>query len=181
MKKIKIHNQYFTRLIEKKKIQKRINILAKEINKVYKNADPIFIGILNGSFYFMADILRKIRFDYEIDFLKISSYNDFKMKGGTIKRKYDLNCSLKNRNVIVIEDIVDSGKSIDFILKLIKKQRPKSIKIITLLLKDKPLKNIRKIDYIGFRIPDIFVIGYGLDYAQKGRNLMDIYGLTEKK
>ncbi len=159
------------------KISKRIKVIAKKINKDYKGKNPIFIGILNGSFIFLSDIIREIKIDCEIDFLKLSSYGDDKISSGDIKMLKDLNCQIDNRDIIVVEDIVDSGLSVKFIKNLIEKKNPKSLKFISLLFK-KNISNLDfKIDYIGFKIKNEFVIGYGLDYAQKYRNLKAIYVL----
>ncbi|MBK8983324.1 MAG: hypoxanthine phosphoribosyltransferase [Ignavibacteria bacterium] len=167
-----------TEFISKEKIAKRVSQIAKQINKDYKGKKPIFIGILNGSFVFLSDIIREVNVDCEIDFLKLSSYGDEKITSGKVKMLKELNCEIKGRDIIVVEDIVDSGLSAIFIKKLIEKHKPASMKFITLLFK-KNISNLKfKIDYIGFEIENKFVVGYGLDYAQKYRNLKAIYVLN---
>ncbi|MBS1518506.1 MAG: hypoxanthine phosphoribosyltransferase [Bacteroidetes bacterium] len=163
--------------ISKEKIAKRVKKIAQKINKEYKGKKPIFIGILNGSFLFLADIIRELKIDCEIDFLKLSSYGDEKISSGKVKMLKDLNCEIEGRDIIVVEDIVDSGLSVIFIKKLIEIHKPASLRFVSLLFK-KNVSNLDfKIDYIGFEIDNKFVVGYGLDYAQKYRNLNAIYVL----
>lgn len=182
MKKyIKLNEDKFEIYLSEKNIQAQINKLAGKINKDYKGRVPIFIGILNGSFIFMADLLRRINVDCEVDFLKLSSYGDAKISSGHVTLLKDLNATIGGRDIIVVEDIIDSGLSIDFIKRLILLHKPKTFKIVSLLYKKDALKIDVKIDYIGFSIPNDFVIGYGLDYAQKVRNLRAIYKLVDKK
>ena len=158
-------------------MQKRIKRIAKQINKDYKGKKPIFIGILNGSFILIADLVREIKVDCEIDFLKLSSYGDDKISSGQVRMLKELNCEIENRDIIIIEDIVDSGLSLKFIKELIENKNPSSLKFVTLLLK-KDISNLNfKIDYIGFEIENKFVVGYGLDFAQKYRNLNAVYVL----
>jgi hypoxanthine phosphoribosyltransferase len=163
--------------IKKGEIKKRISQLAKKINKDYKHKKPIFIGILNGSFIFIADLVREIEVECEIDFLKLSSYGDSKISSGQVTLLKDLNCEVEGQDIIVVEDIVDTGLSVKFIRDLIMTKKPKSIKFVTLLYKKDIAKLDFKIDYIGFKIKNDFVIGYGLDYAQKYRNLNGIFVL----
>jgi len=158
-------------------IHKRIKEIASRINKDYHNKIPVFIGILNGSFVFLSDLIREIKVNCEIDFLKLSSYGDSKISSGKVKVLKDLNCDLNGRDVIIVEDIVDSGLSMDLILKQIKSQKPSSVKIASLLIKQSTPPLGFKIDYLGFRIEDKFIVGYGLDFAQKYRNLKGIYVL----
>lgn len=165
--------------IPEDKISERIRELAAEINNDYKGKNPIFIGILNGSFIFIADLIREIKVDCEIDFLKLSSYGDDKISSGQVRLLKDLNCQIENRDIIIVEDIVDSGLSVKFIKNIIEEKKPSSLKFISLLFK-KNVSNLDfKIDYIGFNIKNDFVIGYGLDYAQKYRNLKAIYVLKQ--
>lgn len=160
-------------------IQKRVAELGKELSEEYKSKLPIFIGVLNGSFMFMADLLKNITINCEMDFFKLSSYGDTKISSGRVKLVKDLNADITDRHLIIVEDIVDSGLSIKYIEELIAEHKPASMKVATLLYKPDSLKYDVKIDYIGFKIPSKFVIGYGLDYAQKYRNLPSIYALSE--
>ncbi|MFZ5946864.1 MAG: hypoxanthine phosphoribosyltransferase [Stygiobacter sp.] len=174
-----VGTEKFIPFITEEEIQKRIQELAIELEKDYKTKLPIFIGVLNGSFMFMADLLKKITFNCEMDFFKLSSYGDEKISTGRVKLIKDLNADITDRHLIIVEDIVDSGLSIKYIEELIAGHNPASVKVISLLLKPDSLKYDVKIDYIGFKIPSKFVIGYGLDYAQKYRNLPSIYVLSE--
>jgi hypoxanthine phosphoribosyltransferase len=135
--------------------------------------------VLNGSFIFCADLFRQITVECEIDFIKVSSYNDKKTSSGAIKLLKELHCKIKDRDIIIVEDIVDTGISINYIYNLIKSNDPASIKVVTLLYKEKDAKLDCALDYIGFTIPDKFVLGYGLDYAQKSRNLKSIYVIQQ--
>jgi hypoxanthine phosphoribosyltransferase len=180
MKKIiSINDEVFERYITGKIIRARIKLMARKISKDYAGKTPVFIGVLNGSFIFLADLLRFIKTECEVDFLKLSSYGHSKRSSGKIRLEKDLNCNIEGRDIIVVEDIVDSGLSADFLVKHLLLHKPRSIRIASLLLKESALKNDVKIDYIGFKIPDIFVIGYGLDFAQKARNLNDIYRIRK--
>jgi len=174
-----VNNERFVLYLSAKKIQARVKQLGRQINKEYRGRTPIFIGILNGSFMFMADLLRHVTIDCEIDFLKLSSYGDSKISSGNVTLIKDLNCQVEDRDIIIVEDIVDSGLSADFIKRLIAQHHPRSFKIISLLYKKEAIKIDVPIDYIGFTIPNAFVIGYGLDYAQKVRNLGAIYRLAD--
>ena len=176
---VTVNNERFRVFITEEEVKNRVGELAKEINKDYAFRTPIFIGVLNGSFIFFSDLIREIKVDCEIDFFKLSSYGDKKISSGNVKLLKDLNCQVTNRDIIVVEDIIDSGLSIDFIKKLVSKQKPRSFSVVTLLFKDDCVKIDFKVDYIGFQIPNHFVIGYGLDYSQKARNLRSIYILDK--
>jgi hypoxanthine phosphoribosyltransferase len=178
---IKINGQTFEPFITEEQIQKRIKELAALINADYAGKTPIFIGVLNGSFIFLADLIREISVDCEMDFFKLSSYGDAKISSGQVKLLKNLNCEVAGRDILVVEDIVDSGLSIAFIKNIIEKEKPKSLKLISLLLKKGVPKIDFPVDYVGFEIPPDFVIGYGLDYAQKVRNLKSIYRLTPQE
>jgi len=178
--RIKIGDDEFVPFLPEEQIQKRIKELAQQISSDYKSTTPIFIGVLNGSFLFMSDLIRYVTVDCEIDFFKLSSYGDEKISSGKVKLIKELNCEVNDRDIIIVEDIVDTGLSIKYIEELFEEKRPKSMKVVSLLVKPGSLKYKVKIDYIGFNIPDKFVIGYGLDIAQKYRNLRGIYILNEK-
>jgi len=178
--KILIGKEEFIPLFTEEQIQNRIKELAFQISSEYKSRTPIFIGVLNGSFLFMSDLIRHITINCEIDFFKLSSYGDAKISSGNVTMLKELNCEVNDRDIIIVEDIVDTGLSIKYIEELFAEKKPNSMKVISLLLKPDSLKYNVKIDYIGFKIPDKFVIGYGLDYAQKYRNLRGIYVLNEQ-
>jgi hypoxanthine phosphoribosyltransferase len=158
-------------------IKKRIKELANQINRDYKNKIPIFIGVLNGSFIFLSDLIREIKINCEIDFFKLSSYGDSKISSGDVKLLKEINCDVKGRDIIIVEDIIDSGLSMTYIRNLIMKQKPSSFRVAAMLYKKDVSKLKFKIDYIGFEIENKFVVGYGLDFAQKYRNLNGIYVL----
>lgn len=176
---VQVGNEKFVPYLTEEVIQKRIDTLGKIINNEYKTKLPIFIGVLNGSFMFMADLLKRIDINCEVDFFKLSSYGDEKISSGKVRLLKELNADVKDRHLIIVEDIVDSGLSISYIEKMFKDHNPASMKVASLLVKPESIKYKVKIDYIGFEIPDKFVIGYGLDYAQKYRNLKSIYVLSE--
>lgn len=176
---ILVGNEKFVPYLKEEQIQKRIDELGEEISKEYKTKLPIFIGVLNGSFMFMADLLKRMDINCEVDFFKLSSYGDEKISSGKVKLLKELNADVTDRHLIIVEDIVDSGLSISYIEEIFKDHTPASMKVVSLLVKPNSIKYKVKIDYIGFEIPDKFVIGYGLDYAQKYRNLNSIYILSE--
>ena len=177
--RIIIGKEVFVPFIEEKEIQLRIKELAKQISEDYKGKVPVFIGVLNGAFIFLSDLIKNIQVDCEIDFFKLSSYGDEKISSGKVTMLKELNCDVNGRDIIIIEDIVDSGLSIKFIEDLMSHHNPASMKVCSLLVKPDSLRYDVKIHYIGFNIPSKFVIGYGLDYAQKYRNLRSIYVLSE--
>lgn len=173
--KIEIDDKHFELLLEYEQIKKRIRLLAIQLNVDFENKIPVFIGVLNGSFIFLADLIKEIHISSEVTFVKVSSYDGDKSKG-IIKEEIGLQMSLKDRDVIIVEDIVDSGKTLEYLLRMVEKEMPASINVCSLLLKPKSLKvKLDEISYVGFEIPDEFVVGYGLDYKGLGRNLKDIY------
>jgi hypoxanthine phosphoribosyltransferase len=169
-------DQKRTLLISPEKIQKRVLELGKEISGKYKDKDPIFIGVLNGSFMFMADLLRSISIDCEMDFIKVRSYVG-KKSSGTIQLIKDISADVTNRHVILVEDIIDSGHTIQFLMERVRSASPKSVSIATFLIKPDMAKIDFAVDFIGFEIPPEFVVGYGLDYDQKLRHLNGVYSL----
>jgi len=179
MDKLIIGEDVFVPLLSEEQIQNRIKELAGQISKDYADKVPIFIGVLNGAFIFLSDLIKNVTINCEIDFFKLSSYGDAKLSSGNVRLLKELNCDVNGRDIIIVEDIVDSGLSIKYIGDLFSKYSPRSVKVCTLLLKPKSLKYDVKIDYIGFQIPGRFVIGYGLDYSQKYRNLKSIYALSD--
>lgn len=170
-----VNGDTFEIMISEQKIKDRVKELADEINADYAGKVPVFIGILNGSFIFFADLIREITIDCEVDFLKLSSYGDAKISSGNVRLLKDLNCQVTDRDIIIVEDIVDSGLSMQYIRELILRQNPTSFKVVTLLYKPASIKSNIQLDYVGFTIDPEFVIGYGLDYAQRVRNLKAIY------
>jgi len=180
-KHVTVNNDRFVLYLTEEKIQARVKALGRKVSRDYKGRVPIFIGILNGAFVFMADLIRHVNIDCEIDFMKLSSYGDAKISSGNVTLLKELNCQVEGRDIIIVEDIVDSGLSIDFMIKLIARHKPRSFKVVTLLYKKDAAKIPVPIDYVGFVIPNYFVIGYGLDYSQKVRNLRGIYRMSDKQ
>jgi hypoxanthine phosphoribosyltransferase len=178
-KKLVIGEDVFVPFLTEEIIQNRIKEMALQISQDYIGKIPIFIGVLNGAFIFLSDLIKNISIDCEIDFFKLSSYGDSKISSGNVRLLKELNCDVNGRDIIVVEDIVDSGLSIKYIEEIFSKHTPNSIRVCSLLMKPESLKYNVRIDYIGFKIPSKFVIGYGLDYAQKFRNLRSIYSLSE--
>jgi hypoxanthine phosphoribosyltransferase len=159
-------------------IQKRVNELGAEIDADYPEGPVYLIAILKGACIFMADLARAMKTPSRIDFMAISSYGRGKTSSGEVKVMKDLDTSIEGHHVLIVEDIVDSGVTLNYLMNLLNQRRPKSLKIAALL--DKPDRRLRPVEvtYTGFQIPDEFVVGYGLDYAEDYRNLRDICVLT---
>ena len=175
---IRLLDKEFKLYIPPEKIQAEVQNMADRMNSDLKNEDVIFLGILNGAFMFASDLVRKISVQSQVSFVKLTSYQGIS-NGGSVRRLIGINEVLKDKTVVIIEDIIDSGNTIESIIEQIQGFRPRQIYIATLLLKpDLYTKNIR-IDYIGFKIPKDFVVGYGLDYQGYGRNLRGLYKLEE--
>lgn len=174
MSKIQIDNKEFELILEHDQLKKRIRLIAIQLNVVYAKRVPIFLGVLDGSFMFMADLMKEINIAAEICFVKISSYTG--EEKSEIKEVFGLNVDLKGRDVVIVEDIIDTGDTVNHLLKEIEKEEPASVAICTLLLKPGKLHCVfKEVSYVGFEIPDDFVVGYGLDFNGLGRNLKDIY------
>ncbi|MFO8030868.1 MAG: hypoxanthine phosphoribosyltransferase [Cyclonatronaceae bacterium] len=170
----------FRLYITKEELDKRVEQLAGQINHDYKDKKPIFIGILNGAFVFLADLMRHVTIPCEVDFFKLSSYGDEKVSSGHVIELKDLDADVEGRHVILIEDIVDTGLSMRYMVGRIKAKKPASVSVVTLLHKPDATKHYIKVDYVGFQIPNLFVLGYGMDFAQEGRNLAQIYVIDEE-
>ncbi len=169
------NGESFRVYITKAQLDQRIAELGELINTEYAGKRPILVGILNGSFIFLADLMRHVTIPCEVDFYKLSSYGDEKVSSGKVTERKELDADIEGRHVIVIEDIIDTGLSMDYLLKRIKDQGPASVRVMTLLHKPDATKYDVQIDHVGFEIPTLFVLGYGLDYGQEGRNLAQIY------
>jgi len=152
-----------------------VNELGAEISRDYADATPILIGVLNGAFMFVADLMRAMSIDCEIDFLKLSSYGAAKVSSGDVRELKRIDADIQGRHVIIVEDIVDTGVSMRFILDTIAEYDPASVAVATFLHKPEASTVDVKLDYVGFEIPNKFVVGYGLDYGQIGRNLRAVY------
>ncbi len=176
---LKIDDLDFEVLISSDELQKRIKELAKELSADYVNKTPIFVGVLNGAVIFLADLIRHLTVECEIDFIKISSYGNKRVSSGEITMIKDFSADLHGRDVVVVEDIVDSGLSVNYLKQRIESMKPASVKFVSLLIKKECAQVPLTIDYVGFEIENKFVIGYGLDLAQKKRNLSAIYQVKE--
>ncbi len=178
MNTVQILDKKFKTYLTEKEILGRIKDLAEKINEDLKGKDVIFLGILNGSFMFASDLYKDITIDSQITFLKLASYSGTS-SSGKIKRLIGINEDIKDKTVVVIEDIVDTGNTLDSIFKQLNGYEPKEIKLATLLFKPDAYVKDFSIDYACFEIPNDFIVGYGLDYDGYGRNLRDIYKIVE--
>ncbi len=167
-------------LISEEEIHRRLQELGEQITKDFAGKRPILIGILNGSFIFLADLIRYINTDVEVDFIRISSYGNGRESSGHIKILKPLSADINGRAVLVVEDIVDSGLSVQFLRKMLEAFNPSDLRFVTLLNKPEKKKVPVQIDYIGFDIEDKFVVGYGLDDSQIKRNLRSIYYIEQE-
>ena len=175
---IKVHDKQFQPYIGAKELQLRIKEMADQINKDLEGEKPLFIAILNGSFMFAADIFKYLSIEAEISFIKLVSYKGTKSTGNVVT-SIGLDEDLYGRTVVILEDIVDTGKTLNQFLPQLEHQQPKKLMIAALLTKPEALVHPIKIDYLGFSVPNKFLLGYGLDYDGLGRNLPEIYQLIE--
>ncbi|WP_212031239.1 hypoxanthine phosphoribosyltransferase [Cytobacillus depressus] len=158
-------------LISEEEIQAKTKSLAAELTEEYKDRFPLAVGILKGAMPFMGDLLKHIDTYLEMDFMDVSSYGKSTVSSGEVKIVKDLDTSVEGRDILIIEDIIDSGLTLSYLVELFRYRKAKSIKIVTLLDKPTGRKVDLQADYVGFIVPDEFVVGYGLDYAEKYRNL----------
>jgi hypoxanthine phosphoribosyltransferase len=158
-------------LLTEEQIQERIAELGAEITRDFEGKDPLFVGVLKGCFMFMADLMRCVNLKCSVDFMAVSSYGNRSVTSGAVEITKDLSQDIENRHIIVVEDILDSGLTLNYLVNYLRVRKPASITLVTLL--DKPARRRVpiKVDYSGFEIPGAFVVGYGLDYAERYRNL----------
>ncbi|HEX9649131.1 MAG TPA: hypoxanthine phosphoribosyltransferase [Cyclobacteriaceae bacterium] len=173
---MKLHDLEFELYLKSDKIQEKVIELAKRINKDYRNISPLFVPILNGSFMFAGDLLKLIKLECLVSFIKVSSYSELE-SSGNLKQLIGVNEKIFGRDVIIIEDIIDSGKTMTELLEKFLELGPNSLEVVSLFRKEKAKQYDMNIKYIGFEIPNDFIVGYGLDYNGYGRNLKDIYKL----
>jgi len=166
-------------LLTREEIEAKVSELAAEIRRDYLGKHPILICVLKGSFMFIADLIRRLNFPLEVEFVQLSSYGRGKESSGKIKVVYGIRSSIKGRDVLVIEDIVDTGNTASFLLDYLRKKKPASLRLCALT--DKPSRHQVPvtIDYLGFTVPDKFIVGYGIDWDEKFRYLPDIYALED--
>jgi hypoxanthine phosphoribosyltransferase len=178
MKTVKVKDKEFELFISSEEINKSVEKLAEKINREMEGKSPLFIGILNGTFIFSADLLKKITIPCEITFMRVSSYSGVKSTKN-IKEIIGLKEDIKDRHVIILEDIVDTGLTLDFLLTKFTEYNPASIRVGTMFFKPSAFKKQFLIDYVGMNISNDFIVGYGLDYDGFGRNLPDVYKIKE--
>jgi hypoxanthine phosphoribosyltransferase len=177
MSVIKVHDKQFEVYLSENEILEKVKGLAAQINKDYAGKRPLFIAILNGAFMFAADLFKHLSIEAELCFIKLASYKGMK-SSGKVLTTIGLEEDIFGKDVIIVEDIVDTGKTLHKFLPKLEHQQPKSLKIATLLHKPDATEYTLKLDYIGFVIPNKFVVGYGLDYDGLGRNFKEIYQLV---
>ena len=178
MNSITVHDKEFVSFINAEKIAARVTELAAQMNTDYQGKNPLLIGVLNGSFMFVADLMKELNCDCEITFIRLSSYEGMESTG-SVRQVLGLQENVFGRHVVLLEDIVDSGLTMANTVAFFEERGPKSIEIATLLVKPESLEKNLDMKYVGFEIPNKFVVGYGLDYDGHGRNLKDIYQLKE--
>lgn len=175
---IQVLDKTFEIFISRDEIQREVVALATQINTDLKDEDVVFVAVLNGAFMFASDLMKSVNLSSEISFVKMSSY--FGMESsGRVDELIGLSNDVKGKTVVIVEDIIDSGITMDKMISLLEMEDPKSLKVCTLLYKPDAHKGKAKPDYVGFSIPNAFVVGYGLDYDEKGRNLDAIYQIKE--
>ncbi|SIT94694.1 hypoxanthine phosphoribosyltransferase [Pontibacter indicus] len=174
---ITIHDCDFSTYIYEEEIIARIVMLAEQIEQDYAGKNPLFLAVLNGSFMFTADLMKRISIPCEISFIRMSSYQDMHSTG-QVKEVLGLTENIEGRDVLIIEDIVDTGHTVNALLKQLREKDPASIEIVTLLMKPECLQHQLEVKYVAKSIPNDFVVGYGLDYNGLGRNLRDIYKIV---
>ena len=178
MSTIQIKDRLFKPYIDRSSIDSAVKRLAAQMNKDLAGKRPLFLCVLNGAFMFAADLFREINVDAEITFIRMKSYEGTQSTG-IIKQIYGLQEDIKDRTVVIVEDIVDTGFTMQNLKKQLEEKNPKEIKVATLLFKPDSLQCDVKLDYVAFEIPKAFIVGYGLDYDELGRNLKDRYVVTE--
>lgn len=165
----------FKLYITEERIQRRLRVIGRLIDDHYSDRKPILVGVLNGAFMVLADLMRTLSIECEVDFIKLSSYGAEKVSSGKVTQLKRIDADLSERDVLIVEDIIDSGLSMQYLTDRIEEQSPQSVRVFTLLYKPEAVEHDVPLDYVGFQVPDRFVIGYGLDYGQVGRNLPNIY------
>ncbi len=179
MQRVQVKDKFFKIYIEEDKIRSAVQAVADKINHDLANENPIFIAVLNGAFMYASDLMKSVTIPSEITFTRVSSYKGMESTG-KLSSLIGLSENIADRTVVLIEDIVDTGNTIEFLTKQLLHSKVKDVKIATLLFKPQAYKKDIKIDYIGLEIPNDFVVGYGLDYDGQGRNLRSIYVLDQE-
>ena len=178
MKSVKVNDKEFELFLAQEEIERAIDKIAAQISKDMEGKDPLFVCVLNGSFMFASELMKRVTIPSEVSFVKISSYKGLS-SSGKLKEIYGLEEDIKGRSVVIVEDIVDTGYTMSLILDQLACDEPAEIKVATLLLKPDALKVEVPLDYVALSIPNDFIVGYGLDYAGYGRNYPDIYKIKD--
>lgn len=179
MKEVTIRDKVFQESISPERISGRIRELSREISEVWPGTKPLLLSVLNGAFIFTADLIRSLDFDPEVAFVKVSSYGGGMSSTGEVKSLMGLNTDVKGRKVLIVEDIVDTGHTLDWLRRDLREKGAEEVRMVTLLFKPEAFHYDHSPEFIGFRIPNDFVVGYGLDYDQLGRSLPGIYKLKQ--
>ena len=175
---VKIKDKCFRVSIPETEIKQRVKALAEQMSKDLEGKNPIFLGVLNGSFIFAADLMREMTIPCEISFVKLASYQGT-TSTGKVQEVLGINENLSGRTVVIVEDIVESGQTMKQMIESLGTRNPESVRICTLFFKPEKLKEELNLDYVAFSIPDDFIVGYGLDYDGLGRELKDVYTIVE--
>lgn len=178
MQEVKLKDKTFRVSLPEAEILKRVKAVAEQINNDYEGRHPLFLAVLNGSFMFASDLMKEISLSCSISFVKLASYQGT-MSTGKVHEVIGINEDLTGRDVIIVEDIVESGHTMVQMMDSLANRNPASVKICTLFFKPSKLEEDIKVDYVAIEIPDDFIVGYGLDYDQEGRNLRDVYTIVE--
>lgn len=175
---IKLNDRTFEIYLSEQQVQERVRSISGELNQIYAGREIVFLAILNGAFMFASDLVKQIEVPCEVSFVKVSSYSGTSSRG-QVDELIGLNKNIVGKDVVVLEDIVDTGLTMDKILNLLESHGASSVRLCTLLFKPEAFKGKRKPDIVGFEISNLFVVGYGLDYDERGRNLKAVYQLKE--
>lgn len=176
--KIKLQDKVFRVMIPAEEIDRAVDRVAEQLNERYAGRTPVFLGVLSGSFLFLSDLVRKTTFNSQLAFVKISSYEGTESTG-QVKQQFGVDFDIEGRDIIIVEDIVETGHSMNYLLDHLRRKNPASISICTLFFKPDKFLYEYKVDYVALSIGNEFIVGYGLDYNQLGRNLKDIYVIDE--
>ncbi|MBQ3581954.1 MAG: hypoxanthine phosphoribosyltransferase [Alistipes sp.] len=176
--KIKLQDKVFRVMIPAEEIDRAVDRVAEQLNERYAGRTPVFLGVLSGSFLFLSDLVRKTTFNSQLAFVKISSYEGTESTG-QVKQQFGVDFDIEGRDIIIVEDIVETGHSMNYLLDHLRRKNPASISICTLFFKPDKFLYEYKVDYVALSIGNEFIVGYGLDYNQLGRNLKDIYVVDE--
>ncbi|MBO5974305.1 MAG: hypoxanthine phosphoribosyltransferase [Paludibacteraceae bacterium] len=179
MEFIQVKDKTFKISVSSEEIQNAVGVVANQINDELKGENPIFLGVLNGCFMFMSDLMKQINIPCEVSFIKFSSYSGTETTG-KVKQLIGLNENIEGRSVVIVEDIVDTGITMKNLIETLQEKKPKQIKVATFLQKPNALKCDVTLDYVAMKIPNEFIVGYGLDYDGFGRNLNEIYTIIKE-